>query len=414
MDSQNKQHAILYGNQKLSLQTPGHAVSLAMKEPRLKMNVELFSSRLNSHLTHHPLDLTSPILIVTDKTRLCGYPTYLPLLIQQLEHHGLDKKNLRILIAYGTHPRQAEKESLTTYGDTFSHFDFIHHDCRDSDIFQEVGYTSSGTPIRLRKDILNASCVITMGPICHHYFAGYGGGRKLIFPGCGEKKAIYQNHGLYLDRPQNELSSTCQPGVLANNPLATDLFEIEERKSADLAIHAILDSHGTVTDFLFGNNRETYLKACRIHGKNCEINSGTFHTVIASCGGFPKDINFIQSHKAIHNAAMFVKDGGLLIMYSQCRDGIGSATFLPWFQMHSFSKAFQKLSCSYEGNGGTALAMMTKIKRITIAMVTELSTADCDLMGVQKWSHEEVQDTLNSREESVAYINNASLLVKKP
>ena len=116
-----------------------------------------------------------------------------------------------------------------------------------------------------------------------------------------------------------------------------------------------------------------------------------FDIVLASCGGYPKDINFIQSHKALHNAAMFVRDGGLLLLYGECRDGIGSTTFLPWFEMGSFAAAFNELSRNYQGNGGTALAMMTKLQRIRIGMVTGLDEATCRLIGMERWSHESVR-----------------------
>ena len=47
--------------------------------------------------------------------------------------------------------------------------------------------------------------------ISHHYFAGYGGGRKLIFPGLGEKESIYQNHKLFIDKKKST-----SPGLVEN------------------------------------------------------------------------------------------------------------------------------------------------------------------------------------------------------
>ena len=84
---------------------------------------------------------------------------------------------------------------------------------------------------------------------------------------------------------------------------------------------------------------------------------------------------------------MFVRDGGLLLIYGECRDGIGSKTFLPWFTMGSFAAAFKELSRHYQGNGGTALAMMTKLQRIRIGMVTGLDDETCRLIGMERWSH---------------------------
>lgn len=405
---------IPYGKKTFKLDLPAHTNQLHLQEPNSKLTPAKFCQRLDQFLKENTLDLTTPVLVVADKTRLCGYPEYLPLLINILEQHGMDSSNLRIIIAYGTHPRQSDEECSQAYGDVYKDFSFVHHDCLDKTHFKQLGYTSRGTPIRFRHDLLEATAIITMGPICHHYFAGYGGGRKLIFPGCGEREAIYANHGLYLDTENRTMAAGCQPGLLEDNPLAQDLFEIEDKLPADLAIHGILDSHGNLCDLLFGLDRKTFLKACTIHGNNCEVASSLFDTVIASCGGYPKDINFIQSHKAIHNAAMFVRDGGLLLMYCECKDGIGSKTFLPWFGHDSFDDAFEKLSQNYEGNGGTALATMAKLRRIRIGLITSLDQQTCQLIGIERWNHDQVVTHCLSipDKDQIGYIPNASLLVK--
>jgi nickel-dependent lactate racemase len=411
----NNTYRICIGNDRLELSLPESGEQLQLEEPEKVINPALFQNRLDGFLRQNPLDLSNPFLILADKTRLCGYPEYLPLLLIGLEQHGMDPARLKIIISYGTHLRQSDEECRQAYGEMYDHFLFIHHDCQLDDGFKELGHTSRGTPIRFRRDMLEASAIITMGAVSHHYFAGYGGGRKLIFPGCGERDAIYKNHGLYLDGAAGTIAEGCRPGILAGNPLAEDLFEIEEKLPADLALHGILDSHGDLCNLLPGKGRESFLEACDLHGKNCEITSPLFDIVVASCGGYPKDINFIQSHKAIHNAAMFVRDGGLLLVYGECRDGIGSKTFLPWFEMGSFDTAFKELSRNYQGNGGTALAMMTKLQRIRIGMVTSLDDETCNIIGIEHWTHDRVSAYLGDevKNKTIAFIPNASLTVKK-
>lgn len=404
---------IPYGRVTLEGFLPEGTKTLTINEPEHRLTPEKFQAALCNYLIQNALDLTDTVVVVADKTRVCGYPAYLPLLTEVLQKNGLKEGGLRFIIAYGTHPRQSDKECLQCYGSIYTQYPFIHHNCLDSESFADCGTTSRGTPIRHRRDLMEASCVITMGPICHHYFAGYGGGRKLIFPGCGERDSIYTNHSLYLDNINNCLSTHCQPGVLKGNPIAEDLFEIEEKNPADLAIHGILNSHGQLNDIIVGAGKNSFLEACSIHGELCESSAPAFPVVLASCGGFPKDINFIQSHKAIHNAAMFVEDGGTLIVYSELRDGIGSKTFLPWFGKGGFEKAFTQLSCGYEGNGGTALAMMTKNMRIKIILVTELEENICNVVGVQKWSHSQVFSFIKTATSPIGYIPNASLLVRK-
>jgi nickel-dependent lactate racemase len=266
----------------------------------------------------------------------------------------------------------------------------------------------------MRRDIVDADLVITFGAISHHYFAGYGGGRKLIFPGLGQRAAIYHNHSLFLDPARRTLSSGCQPGRLDGNPLAMDLAEIESYRPAHVAVHGILDSRGRVCRLMVGCGVDYFQQACRFHGQYCEIAvDDDYDMVVASCGGYPKDINLIQAHKAIHHAATFVKDGGCLIVFAQCRDGIGSTTFLPWFDMGGWQAAFDHLSQTYQGNGGTALAMMAKTRRIRIFLVTGLLPDVCRLIGVTRLDPPSAAMMVRRNRGSVAAITNASLLVRR-
>jgi nickel-dependent lactate racemase len=354
-------------------------------------------------------------VVIADKTRLCGYPEFLPVLLQALENFGAQREEITVFIAYGTHPRQTHQECLAAYGETYKNVRFIHHDCQDNHCFVNLGKTSRGTPVLMRRDILEADFLITFGAVCHHYFAGYGGGRKMIFPGLGRKEAIYHNHGLFLDPDRRILSPMCRPGVLKGNPLAEDLAEYETFLPADLAIHGILDSVGNVCDLLAGAGTDHFRKACAEHGKNCEMESAKqYDLVIASCGGYPKDINFIQSHKAIDNAAKFVRDSGRLIVLAECSDGVGSKTFLPWFAMGSWERAFDKLSENYEGNGGTALSMMSKLHRMQILLVTKLNDSVCETIGVKKISMDQAKMYIKQFSGPLAAIPNAGLLVKRP
>lgn len=402
---------LAYGRATLPFAFASQPVILKVRDPEATIDPETFRRQLDLFLDRSALDLRQPAVVVADKTRLCGYPRYLPVLTAALAGRGAAMDRLRIYIAYGTHPRQSEAESRSAYGPIYDQYQWVHHQCDEADAFHRPGQTRRGTPVRLRRDILAASCLITFGAISHHYFAGYGGGRKLIFPGLGEKEAIYANHGLFLDRAGRCLAAGCRPGAVAGNPLAEDLAEVETFRSADLAIHGILDSHGRVCDLLVGRGTAHFQDACARHAAHCEVRTGRYDLVLASCGGFPKDINFIQSHKAIHNAAALVRDGGQLIVLAQCPNGIGSQTFLPWFEMQDWNAAFDRLAAHYVGNGGTALAMMAKLKRIDIAMVTEIAPALADAVGFRRWSAGQAGEMVSRHQGPVAVVPNASLLV---
>ncbi|MFC1515971.1 nickel-dependent lactate racemase [Thermodesulfobacteriota bacterium] len=408
-----QQISLKYGTRKTTFKLPDQAEIFQVKEPEKKITPSGFADRLRDvHETMNP-DLSDIAVVLADKTRLCGYPEYLPVLLDTLKAAGAEPDRVTLYIAYGTHARQTKEECLATYGESYLRHKFIHHDCEDADLFSFFGQTRRGTPVLIRRDIIDAGFLVTFGAISHHYFAGYGGGRKLIFPGLGHKSAIYHNHGLFLDAQLQTLSPFCRSGVLDGNPLAEDLAEIESFRKVDLAIHGILNNKGDVCDLFPGVGPDHFRRVCAEHGKHCETRDDrVFDLVIASSGGYPKDINFIQSHKAIENSAKFVKDGGTLIVLAECPDGVGSKTFMPWFDMGGWERAFERLSENYEGNGGTALSMMAKLQRINILVVTDLEDAVCERIGFEKATMEHAKTLVKQSTGPVAAIPNAGLVVK--
>lgn len=235
----------------------------------------------------------------------------------------------------------------------------------------------------------------------------------MLFPGLASKVAVYHNHGLFLDRPNRRLHPGCQPGNLDGNPLAEDLREIDSFSPSKISIHGILNASGKVCRLMIGNSYNDFLEACRVHDSYYRYKeTDQFDLVVASGGGYPKDINFIQAHKSVHHAAAFVKDGGNLIVLLECIDKIGSDYFMKYLDAGSFEAAFSILEKNYEGNGGTALSMMQKTRRIHIHMVTSLDEATCKTLGVTKITESRVREIIDNENGSIAAISNASMLVK--
>ena len=407
----NQSIALRYGRGSLTFTVAGNADLLEINDPPRTVHQAAFLNGLK-RLLPPVLPTDNIAIVVADKTRLCGYPQVLPWVTAALLDHGVPWNQITFFIAYGTHARQSEEESLAAYGPIYHEYPFIHHTSTAPTRFIELGRTSRGTPVRIRADLLTADLIITIGAISHHYFAGFGGGRKLLFPGLGEQQAIYANHRLFLDSTRQALAPGCRPGQLINNPLAEDLAEIEAMLPPYLAIHGLLDSHGEVAAYRFGASPADFLAVCREHDALYRAASDRqYALVLASAGGFPKDINLIQAHKALENAAAFVRTNGTLIMLAECTDGIGSSTFLPYFEMGGRQAAFAHLAQQYSGNGGTALAMMAKTERIRIAMVTTLDPLVCRRIGINAINAEEAARFGNTSQKT-AIITNASMLIR--
>ena len=350
-------------------------------------------------------------LVVADKTRLSELQKYMPWIEQGIREGNLPGFTLDIFIAYGSHPAQSDEESEAAYGDYFQTYPFIHHDARNGS-FQDFGTTTRGTRILINEKLFNEhDAVITYGSISHHYFAGFGGGRKLIFPGLARLSSILHNHSLFLDFQNRILQEHCQSGVLDGNPIAEDLKEIYDQLPPTIGIHAILNPRGEVCAFKAGDDYKTFEQACRTYSEYYKIDTEEqFDLVLASTGGYPKDINFIQAHKSIHSAARFVRDGGTLILIAECPDGLGNRQLPEIFELGDWNKIFPSDRSKYENNTGTVLAQLKKSLRLQIKMITSLDKEICARLGVDKTDARAAQEIIDQAAGSIAIIRNASLV----
>lgn len=87
-------------------------------------------------------------------------------------------------------------------------------------------------------------------------------------------------------------------------------------------LNVICDDHGMIYQAVAGHWREAYL-----HGAELAKDFYLYplperpDIVIASCGGFPKDIDLRQSKKGFYNASRAVKKGGVIICLAECPGG---------------------------------------------------------------------------------------------
>ena len=67
--------------------------------------------------------------------------------------------------------------------------------------------------------------------------------------------------------------------------------------------------------------------------------------VIASAGGYPKDINLYQAQKAMTHASLLVRPSGIILLAAACEEGIGSQGYENFMKdIHSFDEVTAKFS----------------------------------------------------------------------
>lgn len=148
-------------------------------------------------------------------------------------------------------------------------------------------------------------------------------------------------------------------------------------------LNTVLSPEKRIIAAFAGDWREAHLAGCRLYaGQFTFPIDRPADLAVVSCGGFPKDINFIQAHKAMEYGSRAVRDGGVMILLAECRDGYGNATFFNWFRFRDLGEFEARLREHYEINGQTAYATMAKAQRFSVILVSALPPEEVEAMGM--------------------------------
>ncbi len=314
------------------------------------------------------------LIVIPDKTRNCAARSLLPSLVARLQQLGVSDGDITFMLANGSHTANSAKEIRAIVGESVaSRFKFLQHDSKDAGSLVNVGRTRRGIPVLVNRKVVEAEQVLVVGTAVHHYFAGYGGGPKMIVPGCAGYETITRNHALTIDQESGGIHPQCRPGMLSGNPVQDDIRDALEFVDVDFLLETVLAADGQLAGLFSGELYSAHRLACARVDELFKVEiPHRADLVVASCGGFPKDINLIQAHKAIHNAFQAVRPGGVMIVLAECSQGGGSETFLEWFDYPSQDEMVAALLRNYKLNGTTALALRMKARAARIVLVSEL------------------------------------------
>ena len=314
----------------------------------------------------------SLLLVVPDHTRRCRLDEVLGMLMPELEARLA--LQVHILVANGSHVVQPEPLLRDLVGaEVYDRYPVSQHDCREASRLVPIGTTSFGTPVIINRFALEAERIVTVGGILFHYFAGFGGGPKMLLPGIAGAETIRINHRRTLDPSTGQFHPDCREGNIETNPVYLDLAEIVNFFPAALSLQLVLSPQGEIAAAAAGPilpvQRELVPLVRNFYslpiGERADI-------VIASAGGHPADVNLIQSHKSIHHAYQAVKSGGTLIVLAECSEGVGSAAFMDYFTGASAAEMGRELLGNYLINGHTALTLKSKCEGALIILVSAL------------------------------------------
>ncbi len=158
----------------------------------------------------------------------------------------------------------------------------------------------------------------------------------------------------------------------AGNPSHDDMMEVAAFLKADFIVNVVPNLDGDISGIFAGNWITAWQQATKmvdtIFGVAIQEQADI---VIASAGGYPKDINLYQSQKTIDNAVYAMKPGGVTIVLAECPDIKEPNEFFDWFNHSTAFEMERAVRDNFLISGWVAVRQLEYANRGHIILVTQ-------------------------------------------
>lgn len=272
-------------------------------------------------------DKKKVVILASDHTRPVPSKIMMPLMLEEIRKYN-SEADVTILISTGMHRASTEEEMIAKFGEEIVKNEKIEmHDSLRSDL-KEIGTLPSGSELYINKKAAEADLLVSEGFIEPHFFAGYSGGRKSVFPGITGGDSVRANHC-----SEFIASDYARTGILKNNPIHEDMLSAAKQANLAFIFNVVLNSEKEIIKAVAGDVEMAHLEGTNflagLAGVTPEI---TPDIVITSNGGYPMDQNLYQSVKGMTAGEAVCKEKGVVIIAARGEDGHGGEDFLNTFK----------------------------------------------------------------------------------
>jgi nickel-dependent lactate racemase len=194
----------------------------------------------------------------------------------------------------------------------------VQHDPQDRASMIYLGKSRFGNDAWVNREFLRAKVKVLTGFIEPHFFAGFSGGPKSVLLGVAAFDSILRNHSAsMIDDPNSTW------GILGGNPIQEEMREIAELVKPDFVVNVTLNKNRAITGVFAGDWKAAHAAGCAFVKESAmRPVEKPYDVVVTTNSGFPLDLNLYQTVKGMSAAARIVKDGGTIIVASECSDGV--------------------------------------------------------------------------------------------
>jgi len=273
------------------------------------------SDALNS-LTEYLNNKSTVCILVDDYTRATPTVKILSYLLPLLHEKGIKKENVFFLFASGSHRLMNEKEKRQRLSDEiYENYRSIDHRFFDAEHLVNIGSFDDGFPIYVNKYAIEADIRIAIGSLVPHMPAGFSGGAKMLLPGVAGEETVYHMHIIGALDPKQAIGVT--------DTLPRRLMEDFAKKTAEpfAIINVILNADDNPVGIVGGDYIEAHRRGVKIASEVYFVKIPEKVDLVIS-DTRPHDADMTQANKGLFSAALAVKDGGEILIVTDCPDGV--------------------------------------------------------------------------------------------
>ena len=266
------------------------------------------------------------VLLASDHTRPVPSKILFPLMAEEIKR-GNPEAAVTILVSTGCHRETSKAELENKFGkDVCDRYPVIIHDCDTSPVVA-LGKLPSGGDLMVNRMAAEADLLIAEGFIEPHFFAGFSGGRKSVFPGVTNRISVLANHcSAFIDDPR------ARTGILEGNPIHKDMVFAAGAAKLAFITNVVIDSGKKIINCFAGHYDKAHLAGAAFVKELSGVKARPADIVITTNGGYPLDQNLYQAVKGMTAAEATCKKGGVIIIAAKCEDGHGGEVFYETFK----------------------------------------------------------------------------------
>jgi nickel-dependent lactate racemase len=323
-NSSDKQVKIPFGNRIDSISIKGNRlVDVLSPQP---IDISLDQRKIVREMLLNPIGCkplaeilkpTDRIAIISeDNSRFARTDIIIEELIDYLEEIGIKDNRIQIIMALGSHRKMTEDEIREKIGEkNFSRLRCVNSEFRDPSLLVDMGKAPGGVQILLDKRVADAEIKIGIGSIVPHPALGYSGGAKILYPGTVGETTVAQLHFRSALIGQNIM------GVVENKA-RIEMEQWVDTIGLDFIINAVVTPDNRTYRIVAGDYKIAHRVGVDYADDIYKLRAKSPVDYLIACS-HSADMDLWQATKAIIGGERIVKDGGRIILYTPCPEGVG-------------------------------------------------------------------------------------------